>query len=172
MELNLQVLKIIEKHIGSKIFAIFKDEKGVKMIVGKLQNANAEKILISDMNSTAGNQVIPYVENGRPKMLAMYNSNALNIMNPTNNEHLGAKLRKRENQMKIINSMKPFLKKNISVVYKNNGNIVAVNGQLGNMGMVNLTILPAPFFNDEQIMKYNDIMNIFDEFGNDLIDIK
>jgi hypothetical protein len=169
-QINPQILQIIGKHIGSKVSVIYKDSKTV-IVHGKLLNLNAEKIQVNDMNLKQGNIVISFFDKMFPKILAIYNVNGLNILNPRNNEHLGAKLRKKDLQMVIISAMKPNLNKNVSVVFKKLNNVNVINGQLSNMGMVDLMVKLAPFYNEEQTLKYDTIMNVFDEQGNDLIEI-
>lgn len=167
--LNPSILKIIEKHIGSKIFVVFRENNSFKLMHCTLQNMNENKILVQDLATNHPAQMINFLENNRPKILVIYNMNGVNLANPTNNEHLGQKLRKRENQGPIISSMKPLIKHNIAIVFKKLQNFYLVNGQLSNMGMVDLVVKPAPFFNEDQVISYNSVMNVFDENGNDLI---
>ncbi len=169
--LNPNILKIIEKHIGNKLFLVYRDEKTFKLINCNLRNMNADKLLVQDTATNNPDFQVNFIENNRPKVLALYNMNGVNLINPINNEHLGAKLRKRENQGTIISQMKPQLKKNISIVFKKLQNFYLVNGQLSNMGMVDLVVKPAPFFNVDQVISYNSVMHVFDENGNDLIAI-
>lgn len=169
--LNPNIIKIIDKHIHSNLYVVYKDAKTFKMMHCKLKNMNADKILVQDLATNAPDQMIDFVENNRPKILAMYNANGVNLVNPMNSEHLGAKLKKKENQGKIISNMKPQLKHHIAIVFKQMLKFYLVNGELSNMGMVDLVVKPAPFFNSDQVISYNSVMHVFDEHGNDLIAI-
>lgn len=165
-----QYLAIIQKHLNAQVSVIFKDGKTIRLVIGTLMNMNNDKILVSNPSSAEGKVIVPFFENGSKKIFGIYNSNFVNLLNPTKNETLAQKLKQREKSTKIIATIKPYLKKIVTVLYRKTDKLLILNGEFSNMGMTELAIKPAPFFNNEDVMQYTTILAVYNENGVDLID--
>jgi len=164
-----QVIQIIAKHINSQLFAVYNDANEIKLHSGPLRNINNDKILIGESLDPNSKLILPFYEGKAKKILNLYNANALDLLNPANTSTLAAKLRKRELQTSILKRMKPMLNSRVTVIFKNGLKISRVSGIFTNMGMMDLSLKPGPFFNKEETLSYNAILNIYDEMGLDLI---
>jgi len=167
------VLQVINKHRGAVISVIFKDMKKNTFVShkGTLKNLNSSMIQLAHSSSAEGAINIKFYENNAKKIYAIFNRNFGELMTMTQAETLNKKLRNSDMQKKIIKQVKSALRKEVAVVYKSadNDKLLVLHGEFSDMGIQDLVIKPAPFHNRDERVRYNAVLSIFDEHGNDLL---
>ncbi len=167
------VLQIISKHKSTILMVIYKDfQKDVLRVQkGILKNMNSSTLQISSDYVAEGAVNLKFFEGTKKRIFAVYNKNGSELLTLKQIKPLSVKLRNPELQKAIIKKVKPYLGKVVSIVSKKNENIDVLTGEFADMGIIDITLKPAPFFNSIQKLNYGSILHIFDENGIDLIDI-
>lgn len=167
------VLRIINKHRSSLLQVVYlHPEKNVlRTHKGILKNLSESTIQLSAEGTPTGYMNLKFVENGKKKIYAIYNKNFSELLSLRNVETLNKKLRDSENQKFIISKIKPQLGKEVSIVFKKMDIVQVSTGQFADMGISDISIKPAPFYNTTERLAYNSILNIYDNIGFDLLEL-
>ena len=168
------VLQIISKHKSTILMVVYKDftKKVLKVHKGILKNMNSSTIQLSSEYAEEGAVNIKFFEGSQKRIFAIYNKNGSELLTLKQTKPLSVKLRNPDTQKLVIKSVKPHLGKIVSIVTKKNDGIEVITGEFSDMGIVDISLKPAPFFNIVERMNYGAILHIFEETGIDLIDIE
>jgi len=168
--LNPKTIEILSRHKGEKIYAINVIDNSMKLYKGKLVSIEINNIIIHDEFSN-NDVMLSYMKDTSNYLRAIYNTNNIELLTLKQTPFLSVKLKNRDNMANIISRIKPNLGSIVALVFSRNNSINLVNGELSNMGMMDIVVKPAPFFNSEEKLSYNSILHIFDKNGYDLIAI-
>lgn len=168
------VLQIISKHKSTVLNIIYKDfnKNVLRVQKGNLKNMNSSTIQLSSDFAADGAVNIKFFEGDKKRIFAIYNKNGSELLTLKQVKGLNVKLRNPEIQKQIIKNIKPHIGKVISVVTKKMDNIDVLTGEFSDMGIMDITLKPAPFFNSSERLNYGSILHIFDGEGIDVIDVE
>jgi hypothetical protein len=168
------VLQIISKHKSTILSIIYKDfnKNVLRVQKGILKNLNSQMIQLSSDFAKEGAVNIKFFEQDNKRIYAIYNKNGSELLTLKQVRPLNVKLRKPEVQKLIIKAIKPHLGKQVSVVTKKMDNLEVLTGEFSDMGIMDISLKPAPFFNTTERLNYGAILHIFDGNGIDIIDIE
>lgn len=168
------VLQIISKHKSTILMIVYKDfqRSVLRVQKGILKNMNSSTIQLSSDFAAEGAVNIKFFEGDKKRIYAIYNKNGSELLTLKQIKPLNVKLRKPEIQKVIIKKVKPHLGKVVSIVTKKNESIEVLTGEFSDMGIMDITLKPAPFFNTIERLNYGSILHIFEDQGIDLIDVE
>jgi hypothetical protein len=152
---------------------IYKDfNKGyLRVHRGILKNMNSSMLQLTSDKDSSGLENFRFFEGGTKKIYAIYNKNYSELLSLKAVKTLNVKLRKPELQKTIIKKIRPCLNNEVAIVLKKMETITVVNGLLSDMGISEVVVKPAPFFNAEERINYNTILNIYNSESHDVIEI-
>ena len=133
---------------------------------------NSQMIQLSSDFAKDGAVNIKFFEGNNKRIFAIYNKNGSELLTLKQVRPLNVKLRKPDVQKEIIKKIKPHLGKSVSVVTKKMENVEVLTGEFADMGIMDITLKPAPFFNTTERLNYGSILHIFDQSGIDVIDVE
>lgn len=165
------VFKIIAKHMGFKIFAVIQPHKNIALERGKIKDVTPELIRIDSEVTKESNVKVPFFIDSKQNILNLYNRNSIDMLQAKEVSNMAAKMRNKGLQLVIIKSIKSYLKKEVTIIAKQGNEITLTRGKLTNMGISGLSVLTAPFYNNEMSIPYTSILNIYNDSNVDLIDI-
>lgn len=167
------VLQIIAKHKSALLQLVYKDftKNALKSHKGILKNMNSSMIQVTSDKEPSGLINIRFYEGGTKKIYCIYNKNQSELLSLKAVKALNFKLRKPDTQKQIIKSIKPCLNQEVGIVVKKSENIFVINGLFTDMGINDISIKPAPFFNSVERVAYNAVLNIYNKDGHDVIEI-
>jgi hypothetical protein len=167
------ILQIINKHKGAVLQAAFMnfEKETLRVHRGILRNMNKAMIQLSSDGHPSGSVNLKFFENNKKNIICIYNKNFSELLSLKKGVTLNVKLRKPENQKKIIKNIKPYMGKVVSIVFKKMEQLQVVTGEFADMGIIDITVKPAPFFNSTQRLSYGSILNVYTEQGYDLLEI-
>lgn len=163
-----QTFSILKKHIGSNIQIVIWENNGLILKEGKLNVVNNSNIRILSKISKEGNLLLPFEKNNDPYILHIYNSIYIDILKGKETIPFANKLKTGDFQV-LIDSLKPHLNDVIHIVFKQSQGIGVTNGKFTDMGIKELIVKPAPFFNTTQRLNYQNILHIYKDNNDDLI---
>lgn len=167
------VLQIIEKHRSALLNLVYKDfnKNVLKIHNGILKNMNASMLQLTSDRDPSGLVNIRFFEGGTKKIYAIYNKNMSELLSLKAVKPLNVKLRKPDLQKTIIKNIKPCLNQEVAIVLKKSERLFVVNGLFTDMGISEIVVKPAPFFNSVERVGYNTILNIYNSSGHDVLEI-
>lgn len=163
-----QIESVLKRHIGSIIQIVIWDNDGLTLKEGNLTVVNNSSINILSKISKEGNLSIPFDKNGETYILHIYNSVYIDIFNGKETIPFSNKLKTGDFQV-LIDSLKPNLNEIVHIVFKQTNGIGVTNGKFTDMGISELIVKPAPFFNTTQRLNYQNILHIYKDNDDDLI---
>ncbi len=168
------VLQIISKHKSTILSIIYKDfnKNVLRVQKGILKNLNSQMIQLSSEFAKEGAVNIKFYEEQQKRIFAIYNKNGSELLTLKQVRPLKVKLRKPEVQKLIIKAIKPHIGKQVSIVTKKIDSIEVLTGEFSDMGIMDISLKPALFFNTVERLNYGSILHIFDGNGIDIIDIE
>lgn len=167
------VLQIIAKHKSATIEIIYKDLKTgyLRSHRGVLKNMNSNMIQVTSDNDPSGLENIRFFEGGTKKIYAIYNKNSSELLSLKANKALNVKLRNPELQKEIIRKVKPELQKEVALVIKKDTGLSCLNGVFTDLGIMDVSIKPAPFFNTTERVRFGQIMSMYNKTGYDVLEV-
>lgn len=167
------ILQIIDKHKSAILNLIYKDfDKNVlKVHKGILKNMNSSMLQMTSDKEPSGLINIRFYEGGTKKIYAIYNKNMSELLSLKSVKPLNAKLRKPDIQKTIIKAIKPCMNTQVAIVLKKSDRFFVINGLFTDMGISDIIVKPAPFFNSIERVNYSNIYNIYNENGHDVIEL-
>jgi hypothetical protein len=168
-KLHPKIIEIIAKHKGSKITAIHRDIEGINLKQGELITSTSDSISIKEAD---GNQsTIPFYKGNDLNTLHIYNSNMIDLVRAKMVDHMAEKMKVRANQKIIIANLKPTIHKVMNFVFKQGGTLNMAKGEFDNMGIQDIKLKLAPFYNKELVLPYYQVYHIYLNENTDLIDL-
>lgn len=174
MPISPIIKQIIEKHIDSTVYVIWQSQERINFDSGILKEVSPTAIQMNALNPNSQqyeSKSIAIDDRKTSKILHIYNKLNIDLMAAKEVKPLAAKLRDSKIKGHIITNLKPFLKKDLSIVYRTKDNVIIVRGKFADMGIMGLSLLVAPFYNNKLDVPYNQVLNVYAE-DIDLIDIK
>jgi hypothetical protein len=170
------IKEILKKHINSVIYVVWQDFESEKI---KFAQAILRKVLPGsivfdefDEHREEYKEIeLPFDDWEKAKILHIYNRYHIDILKGRETKTLSYKFKFSMVKHKIIKNLKPFLNRELHIVYKTTKQVIVVKGMFSDMGIMGLTVKVAPFYNNELIVAYDQILNIY-TFKEDLIDVK
>lgn len=176
MTIHKVIKQILEKHIDSLVFIIWQDhkEEKIKFAQGLLRKISAGSIYFDEVDDNRASYEhlrLPYDDWQEATILHIYNRFNIDLLKGRETRTLSAKFRFPMAQNKIIKNLKPFLNRELNIVYKTTKQVIVVKGKFSDMGIKGLDVKVAPFYNNELVVAYDQILNIY-TYKEDLIDVK
>jgi len=169
--LHPKKIEIIAKHKGSPLTIIHREDDGIAIKYGNMISSNKQSITITEEES-GKNTKIPIYDGPELYALHIYNSNLIDLVHAKRTDSMSEKMITRANQKVIIANLKPAMKKVLYFVFKQGSKINVAKGEFHNMGIKDVNLKLAPFFNKELILPYYQIYHIYLNEKQDLIDLK
>ena len=165
-------LRIIQKHIGSKLIMVYVNSSSAVAIEPiMLNNADRNGVTGNFIKSGISNEFVPFYNVFDKVILCLYNTNGIDLLKAKEIQPLSVKLKDKTNQKVIISSLKQTLSQKVVCVIKTLNEFATAQGIFENMGIAGISINVPPFYNRQEVLKYQLIYNIFDSKYNDLINI-
>lgn len=174
MQISPIIKQIISKHIGTVIYVIWQNQDKINFDSGILREVSASAILMNALNPNSQQYESKRItiDDGKSfKILHLYNKLNIDLLAAKEVKPLAVKLRDSKIKGQIINNLKPFLKKDLSIVYRTKDNVIIVRGRFADMGIMGLSLLVSPFYNNKLDVPYNSVLNVYAD-ESDLIDVK
>ncbi len=166
--LKHQALSILKRHIGSNIQVVLWENDGLVLKEGELNVVNNSSVRIISNISKEGNLLLPFEQDDISYVLHIYNSIYIDILRGKETIPFANKLKTGDFQV-LIESLKPHLNDIVHIVFKQTQGIGVTNGKFTDMGIKELIVKPAPFFNTTQRLNYQNILHIYKDNDDDLI---
>lgn len=163
-------LQIILKHIGEKLIIVYKSTLGgltVEPIL--LLDANRNYLVADFLKSGFTNYKMNYYNDLYKNITCLYNLNGIDLLIAKKVETLALKIKDREAQKEIIKNLKGAMGQKVNFVTKIGSDYMSNNAIFLNMGIAGIEISVPPFYNKNEILKYHQILNIYNEKLVDLI---
>ena len=156
------------------LYVIRRHEEKIFCDKGVLRKVSPASITIDTVDENR-DEVIPqrfeFNDFESNQILNIYNRFNIDLLKGREVKTLSDKFKNRDLQHKIIKNIKPFINRELSIVYRTSEYVIVVKGKFADMGIKGLTVLVAPFYNKELIVAYDQILNIY-SFKEDLVDVK
>ncbi len=165
------VVQLLNKHVRSTIYCVFNDNGKIAMKSGVLDTVLSDKLI---MKSEVDNSqvIVPFFINNELALLNAYNANFIDLMRGKRTFSLDDKLKVKEIKSQIISNLRPYMGKEISIIYKAQDKLMMNRGQFSNMGMMGVLIKLAPFYNTEENIYYKNILHIYNSELSDVLNVK
>ncbi|GAB5465554.1 MAG: hypothetical protein Kapaf2KO_09900 [Candidatus Kapaibacteriales bacterium] len=161
-------LKIIDKHLGEKLFALYVMSGRVKCRHGRLDETFSSKYRLFDVRANQ-EVVINYFKDVDNYTIALYNYHCVDLTQGKTPMSLGAKLGLSTLKSDIISKLKENISRVVSVCIFENGTFMLREGILDNIGMKDAIIKAGRFRDQELRIAFSSIIHIFDEDCTDII---
>jgi len=165
------VITLLKKHVSSTLYAIHFEGGKVNLRVGQLKHVLSDKIILTS-NADNSNLELNYFTGDRLALLNIYNNNFIDLIRGKKPFTLEVKLKVKDIKTTIMKNIKQSIEKEVFVVSKSDTKIIANRGLFTNMGLMGVTIKPAPFYNTEENVFYRNIFSVYNAEGNDLLLVK
>jgi hypothetical protein len=164
-------LKVVEKHKGFKLIMIYLVNKNVTIEPITLKNCDKKGIIADFEKSGLIDISIPFFNELDKNIINLYNLNDIDLLEARQVTNLKVRLKDKVLARNIVYILKQALNLYVSIIIKLENKFAVVKGILINMNMDGLIVKSAPFYNQEQVVKYSLIYSVFDDEFNDLINI-
>lgn len=165
------VNQLLNKHLKDTIFCVFNDNGKISLKSGILDVVLSDKLIIKSDAENA-QITVPYYSNNETVLLNVYNKNFIDLTKGKRPFSLDEMLKVKEIKTKIIANLKPYMGKDVVVVYKVQDKLMMNRGQFANMGMMGVVIKPAPFYNTEENIYYRNVLHIYNPECSDILNVK
>lgn len=168
------IKQIIEKHIEAIVYVIWQGNDKINFDFGVLKQVSSSSITINAIdrvNETTQKKTIAFDDMQNSRILHIYNKFHIDLIKAKEVIPLSKKLRNSQLKPLIIKNLKPYLNKDLNIIYKTRDHVIIVKGRFTDMGIMGLTLMVAPFYNNQHNVPYDQIFNIYAEKV-DLIDIQ
>lgn len=164
------VYKIIFNHVGAILSVIYAKDGKIKAVTGRLQSASVNSLVIKPVESLEPSRDIPMFVAEKRNVFCIYNQNHIDLLKAKEAVNLDRKMKERKFRVNLIKIIKQYINKEFFVIHKSNMEYFVTDARFKDMGLDSITLLFPPFYNNEHILKFNVIYNIFNNDFEDLLD--